>query len=44
MQGLKWTSANGRAVLVARVILGLVLLALVTGLWVCLWVPPGPIL
>jgi len=43
MQGLNGTSANGRTVLLIRVIVGLVLLALVTGLWVCLWVPPGPI-
>ena len=44
MQGLNETSANGRTVLLIRVIVGLVLLALVTGLWVSLWVPPGPIL
>jgi hypothetical protein len=36
------TSANGSTVLLARVILGIVLLAVVTGLWVCLWVPPWP--
>jgi hypothetical protein len=34
------TSANESTVLLARVILGIVLLAVVTGLWVCLWVPP----
>jgi hypothetical protein len=43
MEGSNWTSANGRTILVARVILGIVLLALVTGLWVCLWVPPWPV-
>ena len=42
MQGSNWASANGRTVLVVRVILGIVLLALVTGLWVSLWVPPWP--
>lgn len=43
MQGSNWTSANERTVQIARVVLGVVLLALVTGLWVCLWVPPWPI-
>ncbi len=41
MQVANRTSASGRMTLMARVIVGLVLLAVVTGLWVCLWVPPG---
>jgi hypothetical protein len=40
MQVANRMSASGGATLVARVIVGLALLILVTGLWVCLWVPP----
>jgi hypothetical protein len=28
---------------VARMIVGIVLLILITGVWACLWVPPWPI-
>ena len=28
---------------VTRMVLGIVLFALVIGLWVCLWVPPSPV-
>ena len=28
---------------VARAIVGIVLLILITGVWACLWVPPWPI-
>ncbi len=43
MQALSWVSANGRRLLAVRVIVGILLLALVTGVWVCLWVPPWSI-
>jgi len=42
MQTVNRTQQN-RTELV-RIALGVVLLALVIGLWVCLWVPPLPIL
>jgi hypothetical protein len=43
MQGLSRAPANGRMVPIVCAILGILLLALVTGVWVCLWVPPWPI-
>ena len=43
VQRLNWTATDGKAILVTRVILGIVLFTLVSGLWACLWVPPWPI-
>lgn len=43
MQGVSRMSRSVRMSEVARLIVGVVLLMLVIGLWVCLWVPPLPI-
>jgi len=43
MQEVKRTLGKERTSEIARVIVGIVLLILVTGLWACLWVPPSPI-
>jgi len=43
MQGLNWAPGSGRTFPLVRAVLGILLLALVTGVWVCLWVPPWTI-
>jgi hypothetical protein len=43
MQEMRWTPGKGRMSGVVRVIVGVVLFILVTGIWACLWVPPSPI-
>ena len=40
MQETRWMTNRGNGLALARVIVGLALLALVMGLWVYLWVPP----
>jgi hypothetical protein len=40
MKETKWMTHRGSAMDLARVIVGLVLLALAIGLWAYLWVPP----
>jgi type II secretory pathway component PulM len=46
MQKTTWlseTSGRERMSEIARMIVGITLLVLVVGIWVCLWVPPSPI-
>jgi len=43
MQGIRWTPGMASASGIVRVIVGIVLFVLVTGIWACLWVPPSPI-
>jgi hypothetical protein len=43
MQETRWTPGRERMSGVARVLVGVVLFILVTGIWACLWVPPSPI-
>jgi len=40
MQEMSWTPGKGIVREVVWVVLGIALLMLVTGVWVCLWVPP----
>ena len=40
MQEAKWTMQRGNTRELIRVAVGIILLVLLIGLWVCLWVPP----
>lgn len=40
MQAIRWTSEIGSTKEIVRVVMGIVLFILVTGIWACLWVPP----
>jgi hypothetical protein len=41
MQEVKWSSERKGMNGVVRTLIGIVLLVLVIGVWVCLWVPPS---
>ena len=41
MQEMGWTPGKGMMRELVRVVMGVALLTLVTGVWVCLWVPPS---
>jgi hypothetical protein len=43
MQIMRYTPGREIMSQVARVLVGIVLFILMTGLWVCLWVPPSPV-
>jgi len=42
MQRTNWVSGTARPSKAVRLIVVIILFILVTGLWVCLWVPPSP--
>ncbi len=41
MQGMSWMPGKGIMRELVRAVMGIALLMLVTGVWVCLWVPPS---